>query len=95
MFANFIRLTERDKRGYLEDMSHMDMEELENIEIIQVDTSNIYLGVRNSNFDSFLIKNYKTYDRIYFQVDEVKINKKVDNTNIEMAVFVAVNGLSL
>ena len=35
------------------------------------------------------------YDRIYFQVDEVKINKEVDNTNIEMAVFVTVLGLSL
>ena len=35
------------------------------------------------------------YDRIYFQVDEVKINKEVNNTNIEMAVFVAVLGISL
>ena len=35
------------------------------------------------------------YDRKYFQVDEVKINKEVDNTNIEMAVFMAVLGLSL
>ena len=34
LFANFIRLTERDTRGNLEDMSHMDMEELENTESI-------------------------------------------------------------
>ena len=95
MFANFIRLTERDIRGYLEDMSYMDMEELKTQKAFKLIHQTSTLKFVIATLILFLFKTYKMYYRIYFQVDEVKINKEVDSTNIEMAVFVAVNGLSL